>query len=284
MSFCVFAMTTTTTLGGRARPLSPRMMSVVPIRGGSEMATAQEAAASAAFARGMDAAEPLIVEVEAAVATGQPYEGVLGAKCDEIFAVGLGAFADVPGASAEARSLFEEALDARLECLFVKHVSALRAKLLAGFRAGEVSIDEVDRDFKNQCESAKRTASSWSHDADRASLKAVLLELKARSDRVTSVNSKASAQQQSYMQLFQTYQAQIQQLQAAVGAAPPEASLAYRIPDTDLAIRASKQADKTTLTLTCVPDDGPGTALLGTQGFVKGITPVNFGFTLNLHV
>ena len=254
------------------------------LRGGSDVATAQEAAASSAFARGMEAAEPLIAEVETALADGQPYEGVLGAKCDEILAVGLGAFSDVPGVSTEARSLFEEALDARLEVLFVKHVSALRAKLLAGFRSGDVAIDDVDRDFKSQCESAKRTGSSWTHDADRASLKAVLFELKARADRVTSVNAKAANQQQSYMQLFQTYQAQIQQLQAAVGAAPPAMSLAYRLPDTDLAIQASKQADKTTLTFTCIPDEENGVALLGANGFVKGLLPWNIGLTLNLHL
>ena len=251
-------------------------------RGGSEVATAQEAAASNAFARGLEAAEHMLVEVEASLADGQPFDGSLGSKCDEILAVGLGAFSDVPGVSSEARHLFEEALDSRLEVLFVKHVSALRAKLLAGFRAGENSIEDIDRDFKAQCEAAKRTGAKWSHDADRASLKAVLLELKQRADRVTSVNSKAAAQQQSYMQLFQTYQAQIQQLQAAVGASPPQFSLAYRVPDTDFALQASKQADKTTLTLTCVPDDSA--PLLGANGFVKGATPFNFGITLNLHV
>jgi len=256
------------------RRLEPRRQSL-RLRGGNQ-------AASAAFARGLDSAEPLLVELEAALADGTPYEGKLGAKFDEIMAIALGAFSEIAGAGADARYLFEDAIDARLECLFVKHISALRSKLLASFRAGEANIEEVDREFKAACESAKRTRSKWNYDSDRASLKSVLLELKSRNDRVTSVNAKAAAQQQSYMQLFQTYQAQIQQLQTAVQAAPQLYSLAYRIPDTDLALSASKQADKTTLSLTCVPDDSA--PLLGTNGFVKGVLPFNIGLTLNLHL
>lgn len=136
--------------------------------------------------------------------------------------------------------------------------------------------------FDKVAEAAKRAGASWDYDTERSALKAIIAELKTRSDRASTVGAKAAAQQSSYMQLFQTYQAQIQQLQAAVQAAPPQVALAYRVPDTDLAVSVSRQADRTTLTLGCVPDDSA--PLLGPNGFVKGFTPANIGVTLNLHV
>jgi len=240
--------------------------------------------ATRAFASAMDRVEPLLVDVEARLNDGGPFDGVLGVTCDEIHTSGLGTFDDMTeGADAgAARALFEQALDARLELLFVKHLSALRAKALAAFKAGDQSPEDVDRSFKAAAEAAKRTGAAWSYDADRASLKAVVLEMKQRQDRVTSVTAKAASQQQSYMQLFQTYQAQIQQLQQAVSAAPAAASIAYRVPDTDFALSAKKEQDKTTLSVGCVPDDSA--PLLGVNGFVKGVTPFNVGLTLNLHV
>ena len=44
--------------------------------------------------------------------------------------------------------------------------------------------------------------------------------------------------------------------------------MSYRVPDTDLALSASRSDDRTTLSLTCVPDDSA--PLLGPQGFVRG--------------
>ena len=86
----------------------------------------------------------------------------------------------------------------------------------------------------------------------------------------------------SVPQVFQLYQAQIAQLKAAVGQQPPQASAAYRVPDTDFALSATRANDRTTLSLGCVPDDSA--PLLGPQGFVCGVTPLNLGLTLNLHV
>ncbi|KAJ8599052.1 hypothetical protein CTAYLR_009811 [Chrysophaeum taylorii] len=249
-------------------------------RGGSDAAEVRASAALKGLESGMKSVEGLIVEIEAELANGKPYDGTLGSKFDEIYASGVSAFVSECN-DPEARALFETALDARLELLYMKHVSATRARLLAQFKPTE-PFDEVDAKFEVAAEAAKRAGAPWDSAAERGALKAVLTELKSRADRASTVGAKAAAQQSSYMQLFQTYQAQIQQLQAAVQSAPPQVALAYRVPDTDVSISATRQADRTTLTLGCVPDDSA--PLLGPNGFVKGVTPANVGLTLNLHV
>ena len=110
----------------------------------------------------------------------------------------------------------------------------------------------------------------------------MLGEIASRQAKVGSVGAKAASQQQAYVQLFQLYQAQIAQLKQALGTQPAQLVAAYRVPDTDLALSASRQNDRTTLTLGCVPDDSA--PLLGPQGFVRGVTPLNVGLTVNVHV
>lgn len=241
-----------------------------PARGGADAATA--------FSTAMDKVNTDIVDIEVALASGKPYEGSLRPKFDAIFATGTAAF-KANCADKEPLALFESALDARLELLFVKQLACARAKILADFRpdAGDAAAE-----FDAVAIAARRTGATWDANSERDALGAVVTELKTRHDRAANVGAKASAQQSSYRQLFQTYQAQIQQLQAATQAAPPQIALAYRLPETDLAVSAGRQGDRTTLSLTCVPDDSA--PLLGPQGFVKGVSPANVGFTLNLHV
>lgn len=234
--------------------------------------------ASTVFARCMEGVDAMVGDIEAGLSTSKSYEeGVLGFKFDEVFASGSAAFA-AECEDPEARQLFEAALDARLELLYLKYLSVTRARLLSQYTGAE----DVVADFDAAAQGAKRAGATWAHDTERAALKGIVAELKARADRATTVGAKAAAQQSSYMQLFQTYQAQIQQLQAAVQASPPQVALAYRVPDTDLSVSVTRQADRTTLTLGCVPDDSA--PLLGPNGFVKGVTPANIGLTLNLHV
>ena len=49
--------------------------------------------------------------------------------------------------------------------------------------------------------------------------------------------------------------------------------MSYRVPDTDLALSASRSDDRTTLSLTCVPDDSApllGPARLRARGHAAG--------------
>lgn len=92
----------------------------------------------------------------------------------------------------------------------------------------------------------------------------------------------AAKNQQEAFQTIQYYQSQIQQLQqAAYGSASPwNMALAYRVPDTNINLSAGHQSGRTNIQLSCVPDESA--ALLGPNGFTRGVGPGNLGVSVNL--
>ncbi len=80
------------------------------------------------------------------------------------------------------------------------------------------------------------------------------------------------------------YQQQLQQLQQqAFGQSSPlQLGAAYRIPDTSINLSGSYQNGKTNLQLSCVPDDSA--AMLGPNGFTRGVGPGNLGLSVNVNI
>ena len=257
-------------VSGAVRPAPLRLA----VRGGAEEAD-PTVAVGKAFSAGLKACESAVGGLEAELGAGKAVED-LGAKLGAAYDKALAAAGPIDDAAAAAS--LEAAVDASLESLFVKQLAVVRSALIAG--GG--SPAEADAAFEAAAAAAARPGSSWDASADRASLAAVLGEIASRQAKVGSVGAKAASQQQAYVQLFQLYQAQIAQLKQALGTQPAQLVAAYRVPDTDLALSASRQNDRTTLTLGCVPDDSA--PLLGPQGFVRGVTPLNVGLTVNVHV
>ena len=65
-------------------------------------------------------------------------------------------------------------------------------------------------------------------------------------------------------------------------ASPWNLGVAYRVPDTNINLSVGHQAGRTNVQLSCVPDDSA--ALLGPNGFTRGVGPGNLGVTVNLSV
>ena len=71
--------------------------------------------------------------------------------------------------------------------------------------------------------------------------------------------------------------------QAAYGTASPwNVGVAYRVPDTNINLSVGHQQGRTNFQLSCVPDDSA--ALLGPNGFTRGVGPGNLGVSVNLSV
>ncbi|KAJ1463255.1 hypothetical protein M885DRAFT_504869 [Pelagophyceae sp. CCMP2097] len=245
-----------------------------------------EEAFGMAFSKGMKHADMNLVDVEADLSSGKPFSD-LGAKFDDVFEASMAVFDSAVPKSAAAlgarKALFERSLDAKLELVFVKQLVSLRARLLAmPVSADGDSAKKLEAAFATAAAGSRRTGAAWDFESEQKSIGAVASEIAARARRANTIATKAAQQQQSYMELFQMYQSQIAQLQAATAGAPPSFSVSYRVPDTDVAMSASKSAERTTFTIGSVPDEtSPG--LLGPHGFVKGLTPANVGITLNVH-
>lgn len=56
----------------------------------------------------------------------------------------------------------------------------------------------------------------------------------------------------------------------------------YRLPASPLGVSLNYQQGKGTLSVVCVPDESLG--LLGSNGFVQGVTPGNIGLSFNVNM
>ena len=61
---------------------------------------------------------------------------------------------------------------------------------------------------------------------------------------------------------------------------PWNLGFAYRLPDTNINLNGNYQQGKTSLTLSCVPDEYA--SMLGANGFTNGVGPGNLGLSVNL--
>jgi len=256
-------------------PSTPRA-AALRCRGGDDD---RDAKLGGAFAAGADAAERATSAAAEQLEAHKTVTG-LGETLGAAYERAMAAFDGLaPADAADARTQMSDTVDASLELLFVKQLGLVRKKLLG---AEPVDVASVESAFADAAADAARPGSDWDSASETASVAAVARELGARAARATDVAAKARKQQQAYLQVFQLYQAQIAQLKQATGSQPAQLVASYRVPDSDLALSATRSDDRTTLTLGCVPDDSA--PLLGPQGFVRGVTPLNVGITLNLHV
>lgn len=58
--------------------------------------------------------------------------------------------------------------------------------------------------------------------------------------------------------------------------------MAYRVPDTNIQLQCSYQQGRGNVQISCVPDEAMG--LLGSNGFVNGVTPGNVGLSFNINI
>ena len=65
-------------------------------------------------------------------------------------------------------------------------------------------------------------------------------------------------------------------------ASPLNLGLAYRVPDTNINLSLGHQQGRTNVQLSCVPDEAA--AMLGPNGFTRGVGPGNLGVSLSLTV
>jgi hypothetical protein len=124
--------------------------------------------------------------------------------------------------------------------------------------------------------------------------------------KLADTKLQAAKSQQEVMRLLQAQHSQIQQLQVplcphqlarsqspahrcartqqiAYGTSSPwSLGLAYRIPDTNINLSYGFQQGRSNVQASCVPDESA--AMLGPNGFVRGVGPGNLGVTVNLSV
>eukprot|EP00918_Siedleckia_nematoides_P087422 GHVU01192337.1.p1 GENE.GHVU01192337.1~~GHVU01192337.1.p1 ORF type:complete len:406 (-),score=33.95 GHVU01192337.1:1238-2455(-) len=106
------------------------------------------------------------------------------------------------------------------------------------------------------------------------------------SDRVTDERLKVGKTHKSILNYIHMQQQQItslqNQLKQADSGPPLSVSVGYRIPDTNVNLSGSYQQGRPSLQITCVPDES--NHLLGSNGFVKGLTPGNIGLSVSFSV
>merc|ERR1712232_1521242 len=107
-------------------------------------------------------------------------------------------------------------------------------------------------------------------------------DLASASKKLTEVQVKAGQQQSTAMQYLQQQQQMIQQLQMQLygQSSPWNVGVAYRIPDTNFNVQGSYQSGRTSVSLSCVPDEYA--PMLGPNGFTNGVGPGNLGLSVNL--
>lgn len=143
---------------------------------------------------------------------------------------------------------------------------------------------DADAFFAREAEASTRQGADWDFAAERAALQGTMGELATRAKRMVDMQLKAAASQQRVMQLVQMYQQQLQQLQQqAYGQSSPlQFGFSYRVPDTSINLGGQFQNGKTSIQLSCVPDDSM--AMLGPSGFTRGVGPGNLGLNVNMNL
>ena len=106
----------------------------------------------------------------------------------------------------------------------------------------------------------------------------------SNSKKVTAVELRAAQQQSTAMQYLQMQQQQIQQMQMQLygQSSPWNVGFAYRVPDTNINLQGAHQQGRTTVQMSCVPDEYA--SMLGPNGFTNGVGPGNLGLSVNLNL
>ncbi|KAL7530011.1 hypothetical protein ACHAWF_003204 [Thalassiosira exigua] len=273
-------------------------------RGGGAAADEYEAELEGAKCAAIEKASRKIEEARRKIVDESSSVDDFGSKADEICSAAIEEFArsapaessssSGPNASTYARKLREldEALDAPLHVLYLRQLALLREKALASYRSSKGASSSSDYEavlaadalFLRGAEASSRPGSSWTHDAERTALRAVLSDLASSSKKAQEVQVKSSREQSTAMQFLQQQQQMIQQLQMQLygQSSPWNVGVAYRVPDTNFNLQGNYQQGRATVQLSCVPDEYA--PMLGPNGFTNGVGPGNLGLSLNLSI
>ena len=186
----------------------------------------------------------------------------------------------------------ESSLDSPLQVLYLRQLALLREQCLASYKSASKASDAsdyeamlaADAQFLRAAESSTRPSSAWTYDAERSALQSVLSDFASTSKKLSETQVKSSQQQSTAMQFLQHQQQMIQQLQMRLygQSSPWNVGVAYRIPDTNFNVQGSYQSGRTSVSLSCVPDEYA--PMLGPNGFTNGVGPGNLGLSLNLSI
>lgn len=171
-----------------------------------------------------------------------------------------------------------------------KHIQALQ-RYKTQTKGTETSDYEAmqgaDAFFVTEAENCVRRGSDWDYASERASLQVcmcvyvcciyldaargthkdcdhshlVLLQqtmnfIAQKNKKLLDVKSQAAQTNQQTMALLQQQQAQMMQLQNALGGGSPlNLGMSYRIPDTNINVQYTYQQGRTNVQFTCIPDD-----------------------------
>ena len=221
-------------------------------------------------------ANQAIGELEESVVKRKQIVPDLGLKFDEIMATAM-------RASRHCRIL-ERAIDARCEVVFAKQLQLLRAEALDKLRTFSDDDDsraQVDAEFCTAAARSMRADCDWDYALERASLDDVASTYMFHKLRAADVQLDAAQQQANYMRLYQTYNSQIQHLQASQFSRPQiplAAAFAYRVPDSDINLSGNFQQGKASLQLTKLDDP---TILVGDPATILAPSRGNLGFSIN---
>mmetsp|Transcript_1107 Transcript_1107/g.3154 ORF Transcript_1107/g.3154 Transcript_1107/m.3154 type:complete len:290 (-) Transcript_1107:72-941(-) len=178
------------------------------------------------------------------------------------------------------------AVDGLLHTLFLRQLSMLRQQLAAKFEKDKNPVEAVakaDTEFVAQAQDLVRPGSSWSFDAERYALRAVLEGTFQREHKFAEERLVATQTQQATVEIIAKLQSQMEALQSKVQAmragSPWFLSSAYRIPGTPFQLIGRYQQGRANFELSLNPDKDPANA---DAGFVQGIGPANLGVGLNV--
>ena len=195
----------------------------------------------------------------------------LGAKADALCAAAE-ARVVADGGDAKAVRDVEKRLDALLRSIYAKQLRTARAAAVQAFRRAKLggeydALIKAREEFTALAEAASRA--EWTYDEDERELEAALLAVSRASAAARDATIAAAQQRAS---VFAVLRKLVLELSAATAKrlgndADCDAGLAARVPATNINLSGALQRGKSSLQISCVPDDSA--ALLGASGFNK---------------
>ena len=191
----------------------------------------------------------------------------LGAKADALCAAAE-ARVVADGGDAKAVRDVEKRLDALLRSIYAKQLRTARAAAVQAFRRAKLggeydALIKAREEFTALAEAASRA--EWTYDEDERELEAALLAVSRASAAARDATIAAAQQRAS---VFAVLRKLVLELSAATAKrlgndADCDAGLAARVPATNINLSGALQRGKSSLQISCVPDDSA--ALLGAE-------------------
>ena len=192
-------------------------------------------------------------------------------------------------------SLLTKQITSNLFVLYLKQLDTLSQLCLTRFKIAvksgsgseyDAALEATDYYTKTSATLLLKSdyTNNWKEESTnvKSRLKSQIQDLTSSNKKLQTQINKDKLQQTNVLQYLQTQHQQIQQLsQQLYGSQTPwNAALAYRLPNTNLNLQGQHQSGRTTVVLSCVPDEYA--PMLGANGFTNGVGPGNLGVSLNL--